>query len=260
MKKLLITFIVLTLLVATLSFSASAEEYPAVVDAAEILTSSEEAELLEMIEYVADKSDFDITIVTTNNLEGYSIADYNDLYPYIDTSRDGIVFVQYPMGREFSFSSRGAGMNMISYEGEIYIENQFLPHLSQDDYFEAHKAFINAVDEMLDHYYDEGEAFDEMTEYVDPAAGPAGTVIGIIGGIIVAFVVTGIMKSSMNTAKKQRAAADYMRHNSLRLTRNEDRFSHEHTTKTKIEKSSGSGGGSSSSRRSSSRSGRSGRY
>ncbi len=57
-------------------------------------------------------------------------------------------------------------------------------------------------------------------------------VFGVVGGIIIAFVVTGSMKAKMNTARKKREAADYVRSGSFMLAQSYDRFLYENTTKT----------------------------
>ncbi len=57
--------------------------------------------------------------------------------------------------------------------------------------------------------------------------------IALILGIVIAFLVTGSMLAKMNTAVKQRAAANYVRNGSFSLSAQNDRFLYENTTKTR---------------------------
>ncbi len=61
-------------------------------------------------------------------------------------------------------------------------------------------------------------------------------IIGLLIGIAIAFIVTGMMKSKMNTAVEKRAAADYIRPGSFALSVRRDRFLYENTTRTRKEK------------------------
>ncbi len=55
-------------------------------------------------------------------------------------------------------------------------------------------------------------------------------IAAIVIAIVIAYIITGGMVSQMNTAVKQRAAANYVRPNSFNLTQQEDIFIREETT------------------------------
>ncbi len=78
---------------------------------------------------------------------------------------------------------------------------------------------------MSDDYDDEEYYEDEGGNFF------FALVIGIVGGIVVAFVVTGSMLAKMNTARTKHEASDYVRPGSFELSRKSDRFIRSQTTK-----------------------------
>src|SRR5574344_564031 len=65
-----------------------------VYDYADLLTDDEEKKLVTNINEYISNSIIDVAIVTTNNLNGYSISDYAyNFYDYNDFMSDGVVFV-----------------------------------------------------------------------------------------------------------------------------------------------------------------------
>lgn len=65
-----------------------------VYDYADLLTDDEEKKLVTNINEYISNSIIDVAIVTTNNLNGYSISEYAyNFYDYNDFMSDGVVFV-----------------------------------------------------------------------------------------------------------------------------------------------------------------------
>ena len=65
-----------------------------VYDYADLLTDNEEKKLVTNINEYISNSTIDVAIVTTNNLNGYSISEYAyNFYDYNDFMSDGVVFV-----------------------------------------------------------------------------------------------------------------------------------------------------------------------
>ncbi len=60
--------------------------------------------------------------------------------------------------------------------------------------------------------------------------------IGLIGGLIIALIVTGSMKAAMNTARKKTEATSYVRPGSFHVSQRHDQFLYEQTTSVRKEK------------------------
>ncbi len=76
LKLLSVVFVIASLVIA-LSFSVSAAN-PRLTDDADLLTDSEKAHLLERLDSLSGQLEFDIVVVTADNLSGYSF--YNAVY------------------------------------------------------------------------------------------------------------------------------------------------------------------------------------
>ena len=69
--------------------------------------------------------------------------------------------------------------------------------------------------------------------------------ISLVVGFVIALIVTGVMRSRMKTVHMKPDAADYMKKNSLNLTRCGDMFLYNQVSRTAKPKEDSSGGGSS---------------
>ncbi len=80
---------------------------------------------------------------------------------------------------------------------------------------------------------DMSDDYDDDEYYEDDEGGNFffALVIGIVGGVVVAFIVTGSMLAKMNTARTRHEASDYVRPGSFELSRESDRFIRSQTTK-----------------------------
>lgn len=56
--------------------------------------------------------------------------------------------------------------------------------------------------------------------------------ICIVIGIVIGFIVAGVMKSQLKSVHQERAAANYLTEGSLNLVVNTDIFLYENTTRT----------------------------
>ncbi len=67
-----------------------------IYDFADLYTVVEEEELYDKVKEFIDKSQYDLILVTTTDLNGYIIGDYtNNFYDFNDFKKDGIIFVIY---------------------------------------------------------------------------------------------------------------------------------------------------------------------
>ncbi len=94
--------------------------------------------------------------------------------------------------------------------------------------------FICAL--TLNVYASGGLVVLSSTDMIEASDIVIALLVGLIGGLIIAFMVTGSMKAKMNTAVKKTQAKDYVRRGSFVLGQNYDRFLYEDTQKTRKQK------------------------
>ncbi len=225
-----------------LSTTAFASNYPSIIDDAYLFTLPEMESLNQEIEYIRGTYDFDITFITTDGDYAGTLEDFAEFHPVIDQSRNGVVFTQDTYLREYYTIGRGTGVSVISDAALDRIDEVIVPYLSDGDYFSAYDEYLDLMVVFLDAAATGTPYIGEPTSMTDYAMYIG---IGIIGGALVAFIVTKSMISAMNTAKKQKLAANYVRPGSFNLTQSYDRFLYENTVRTAKpkEKSNSSSGG-----------------
>ncbi len=215
----------------------------AVVDDADLLSLGEEEILIERIEEIRAEYNFDITFVTTYGTAGQTTENFARNHSALDQGRDGIVFAIDMDSREYHTVGRGYGQFVVSDEALDRIDEVIVSDLSDGEFYEGFYTYLNLCVDFLDAAAT-GESY--AGEPIDSSTFIAAGGIGVVGGIAVAFLVTAMMISSMNTARKKTEAADYVRQGSFNLARSYDRFLYENTVRTaKPKEKSGGGGGSS---------------
>ncbi len=240
MNKKIFTVLIVALMFFVLSLPVSAQSL-AVIDEADVFSNEQELILTAQIENIRNEYDFDITLITTADTGGQYIEDYADYHPGVDKSRNVIIFAMDLQNRDY-FTIDTTGGSVITDAALSKIEDDIVPLLSDGDYFSAFSNYVSLADMFLSAAYS-GEPYAG-----DPLdAGDIGLalLIGLGGGIAVAFAVTAAMIAKMNTARKKNEAASYVRQGSFILGQSHDRFLYENTTRTAIPKKSSSGGSSS---------------
>ncbi len=240
MMKKLFAVLIAFMIFLSLSIPISAQSL-AVVDEADVFTNEQELLLSAQIENIRAQYDFDITLITTTDTGGYSVEDYADFHPAVDKSRNVIIFAMDLQGREY-FTIDTTGGAVITDAALDKIDADVVPLLSDGDYFSAFSTYVNLVDTFM-YAAASGEPYSGEPLGAGDIA--LALLIGLIGGLIIAFAVTGIMIANMNTARTKHEAASYVKQGSFILGQSHDRFLYENTTRTPIPKKSSSGGGSS---------------
>lgn len=119
--------------------SAQLEEWPRLVDAAELLMPEEISALNEKLDELSIKNGFDITVITLYSLEGQSpqsVAD--DLFDYcgygMGSDRSGVLLLHSPEERDWYISTRGICQTVFSDAGIEYIGEELVPYLQDSDW------------------------------------------------------------------------------------------------------------------------------
>lgn len=245
----LIAAVLLCLAFMVPSFALGEEIMPRLVDGADILTDSEEAELLQNLDTVSEKHSFDVVIVTVETLNGsgMTIAEFaDDLYDYnnfgFGDKGDGILLLVDMDGREWFISTSGYGMTAFNDDGWQYIGKQIEPILGDGNYYRAFETFIVLCDDFLVQA-ENGEAYTNSTlprEKLSLMWIPGSILIGM--GI--SFLIMLGFRSQLKTVRRKSAAQDYQVPDSMHITHQSEMFLYQHVSRTpKQTQSSSKGGG-----------------
>jgi uncharacterized membrane protein YgcG/DNA-directed RNA polymerase subunit RPC12/RpoP len=251
---------------------ASSRQLARLVDAADLLTAEQEADLLPELDRISELYRCDVVIAAVPAMEEYvygtDYADWTDTQDYADsffwfntygygTNRDGILLLLAMEDRDYAFSTHGFGMTAFTYTGIESIERSVLPYLKDDQYNEAFKRFASYADSFLktardEKSYENNTSGNSGTTYSDrgtPYRVPIDEDILIIFVFIIAvsfFVALMIVlfwKSRLKSVRTAHFAREYVRPNSMVLVNGYERFLYKTTQATRIERDNGSSGG-----------------
>lgn len=279
MKKRLISFLLCLLLVLSITVPAQADTVPRVVDHSGLLTQSEVDRLEEKISQLWDSCRLDIVIVTVDDLAGKTVQQYADDYydenPYgYGDDYTGILLLLSMGTREWYMSTCGEARYIFTDYGLEVLGDTLAPYLSDGAYYEAFDLWLDQIVNFCDAYYGGSpvdgfvqpdayypESGDDILYY--PGESKPNHFLSLVIGVITALVAVLIMRSRMNTAKRQAHAVDYLKKDSYQLRTCRDLFLYSRVTKTRRQENNGNRGGGSSVHRSSggrSHGGRGGRF
>lgn len=265
MKKSILILIALAL-IALLAVPAAAKA-DLVIDSADLFTSDEEQILRDKAQALSDRYGMDVAIVTVWSLDGEEAYWYAEEC-YIDNlygqgeSFDGILFLISMEYRDWHILTCGNAVYVLTDYG---IEQSFgtaAEYLAEDQWFYAFDAWLTDLERYftawengspIDGYiggYDGPGTYDPIDGdivYYDPPADGGDYVrvvfVSILIGAVVAFIVLAIMRSKMNTARKQSGATAYLENGSFQLTQNDNIFLYSNVTKIPINTDNGNGRG-----------------
>lgn len=246
-KKILPVLLVLFICVATSVTAFAVSETPRLVDNADLLSDSEETELLAKLNEISEKQRFDVVIVTVDSLEGKTPQDYaDDYYDYngygFGANNDGVLLLISMEDRDWYISTTGYGITAVTDAGREYMADKFAPELSDGNYAQAFGVYADLCDEFVTQAKT-GEPFDVNNLPKEPFPLLRNLAIAIVIGIVVAIIITGTMKNELKTVKRRSAASNYVKANSLQVYENRDMFLYSHVDRQARPKNTNSGGG-----------------
>ena len=260
MKKITVFLLCLLLLCPVLTVYAAS---PKIIDDAGLLWSEEVALLEEQAERIPQDYGMDVVILTVDSTNGTYIEtfadDYYDSHGYgVGNKANGVILVLAMDTREWAISTCGEAIYAITDYGVEELFEEMAWYLSEDDYYEAFTAYLDALPYYFEAY-ERGTPVDGWAgNYHGPGSVQSGTrenvvyyrstppyLLAPIIGIVLAAIVVLIMRSAMNTKRPQRSAADYMTAGSYHLRRHQDIFlySQVHKVRRQTQNHGGHGGG-----------------
>ena len=266
MKKRLLSVLVVLCIIALCAIPAFASR-PLLIDDADLLTDSEEAQLLATLEEISTRREFDVVVVTTPDMGGMSAFEYAanvyENYGYGQGANlDGSLFLISMAERECYIIGSGRGEYALNDSVIDFILDCVINDLSYGDYFSAFTVYAQMVDSYLDEPEQIGGDYiisddgDNNIVYYDQqptvtvrrfnAAKTAAT--SLVIGFIIAIITVSIMKGKMKTVHSKSSAADYTRRGSMNLQRSNDIFLYRNVNRVRKQeptqnRSVGGGGG-----------------
>ena len=242
MKKRILSFMTILILCLGLAVPAFAEEtegfaneYPRVIDNAELL-SADERELL------TSKLDEISTRLTVSDYAERFYESHN--YGY-GPDKDGTILLISMEDHDWYMATYGYAITAFTDAGIQYIGEEMTGDLSDGDFAAAFDIFADECDNFITQAKT-GEPYDIDNEPQKPMSW-IWIPISLVAGIVLSLIVVGTMKSKLKTVRFQAAANNYVKAGSMNLTESRDIFLYNTMTKTKKEKNdSHSGGGGSS--------------
>ncbi|MDR1078112.1 MAG: TPM domain-containing protein [Propionibacteriaceae bacterium] len=219
---------------------------PALSDAADLLSSTERAELSQRIESLRQTWDFDIVIHTVASLDGVEVAEANDLfYQSQGFGPNGVALLVARDDRWWDIGVHGAGHQVFNSWGREWIGQRIVPPMSAGDYAEAFRVFLDQVDDFLtqyqtgqpysaDHQPNGAARPSNDTDRPPTERDPRTTVgVALVIALVIALIVTLRWKAALNTARPRHDAGDYTVPGSFQLAISQDQFLRSHTSRSR---------------------------
>lgn len=199
-----------------------------VVDMAELLSDSEKTALLSKLDEISERQKLDIVVLTVNTLDGKTPRDYaDDFYDYngygFGENKDGILLLVSMEDRDWWISTTGYGITALTDAGIEYISEKFLSDLSDGDYAQAFTTYAELCDQFITQAKT-GEPYDTGNMPEEPFNVAWNILVAFVIGLVVAVIVTGIMKKQLKTVQLKSEANNYVKANSMIVTENRDLF------------------------------------
>lgn len=234
------------------------------VDEAGLLSGSEVSELTKLLDEISTRQKVDVIVYIQNEPISVSAqAAADDYFDYngfgIGAEHDGILLYINMKTRDWSISTCGYGITAFTDEGLEYITDRIVPMLSDEEYYDAVKAYSQLSDEFISQAK-KGKPYDvghmpkgkyPFIKYLGIAAA-----VGLLAGGLYTFYLWSKLKSVAPNNK----ARDYVVKNSMNITEARDIYLYRTVTATPKESSSSGGSSTHSSSSGSTHGGASGKF
>ena len=250
MKKRILSFMTILILCLGLAVPAFAEEtegfaneYPRVIDNAELLSTDERELLTSKLDEISTRQKVDVTVATTDTLDGLTVSDYAERfyeshnYGY-GPDKDGTILLISMEDHDWYMATYGYAITAFTDAGIQYIGEEMTGDLSDGDFAAAFDIFADECDDFITQAKT-GEPYDIDNEPQKPMSW-IWIPISLVAGIVLSLIVVGTMKSKLKTVRFQAAANNYVKAGSMNLTESRDIFLYNTMTKTKKEKNDSS--------------------
>lgn len=234
MKKtfFLILFVSIVFL-SVASVNAFDEKLPRIIDNGNYFTDEEERLLEERAKEIIEKFNFDIVLVTENELD--DIAVYaDDFYDYngygYGENHDGLLFITSNNHTKSWVSTCGYGIKVFTDDNISQIGKKVKSLRTPDTEYEAYMKFLDISEDFLEQAKNNVYSGKEITF--------SECVILIIVGFAVSLLVCFVLLKMNNTNVRATNATAYIKGNGANITNSQDIFLFRTQTKRAKESSS----------------------
>ena len=249
MNKKFLSLLLALILCFALVPAVLADSSKSVVYDQEQLFGEADTEMLNTrLAELCDTYNVDVAIVTTTLLDGKTAQEYADDF-YDENgigggdSKGGILLMISSAERKWAISTAGYGIFALTDDDLEYISDNFLPYLSDGDWYSACTSFISDCGPCLvaaeedDQPYDPDDFDNDYYDNYEPITSSGYFSIAWLGmalivGLIAAFIGMSVMKSGMKSVSMRESAADYLRAGSFKPGRQQDLFLYHTVTMT----------------------------
>ncbi|MGL5692793.1 MAG: TPM domain-containing protein [Peptostreptococcaceae bacterium] len=255
-KFKIVTFLFLCLM-TLLPINVEAAETDNIKDYLNYLSETEVQELQSSINKISNEYNLDTVIVITDNTDGKSSMQYaDDFYDDnnygIDENKSGILMLVNMSARDVWISTTGSAINIFTDTTIESMVNDITEYLSAKDYNGASSNFL----ENVYHYCNKDLSVNNTSLDTDTNSVPTSYFNRVISKVtsvstyIFPFIISMIVTFIVTQNSKWKVTINnstYEGNSSFKLTKNQDIFVNENTTKTIIPKKSNETSSSSSS-------------
>ncbi|MBO5870678.1 MAG: TPM domain-containing protein [Clostridia bacterium] len=226
MKKFIV-FLLATLVLCTPFMTVSAESnYPRLIDGADLLTPDEEAEILVRLNATSEEFEYDVVIVTAETFGfvspyNFAVTMFQQGNYGMGENKSGVILVVSEKERKYYIEFFGDSKLP---EGTA-MEEYFIEYLRVNDYYGGLYAFAEAANDEL--------SFSIGTNLL----------IWLAVGLVVALIVTSVMKGQLKSVRFNDTAREYVRPNSFNLEHSRDLYLYSTVSRVAKPKQSSSSSG-----------------
>ena len=218
-------------------------------DFADLLDADQKEELEVKLDQISENYDCDVVVDIEESIDGMDPTAYaDDFFDYNDygmgNDKSGILFMLTMSERKWAISTHGEAISIFTDAGQEYITDNIVSYFSDGDYYEGFTQFADLCEKFIVQAQS-GEPYDTGNLPEEEIPFYISFLIALVIGFVIALIVSLVMRSGMKTVHMKPDAADYMKKNSLNLTRCGDMFLYNQVSRTAKPKEDSSGGGSS---------------
>lgn len=245
MKNKIFALIIALFTVISTTAVVNAEEYSLLQDMSGLLSESEAVEIEALLEEVSERQGMDIVIMTVDAVEeGLTVEeDATEWYEYLGYANDGaMLYVSVEEG-DWYYLTKGFGITAMTDAGIDYISEKFIPYMSDGDFAESFRTFIEYTDEFVTQAKT-GKPYDNGNMPKEPYNFFMSLVISVIIGFVVSLIINSMWKSKLTSVVHQTRATSYLKQGSLNITNSRDLFLYKTIDRREKSRESSSGGSS----------------
>ena len=218
------------------STNSSERKLPRFVDNAGLLSEDEADNLTEKLNEISKRQNLDVVIITVDSLEGHTATEVaDDTFDYngfgMGNKLDGILFLISMEERDWAISTHGYGIDVFTDAGQKYMTDNFMEYISDGDYYKGFEKFADLSDQFITQA--KTDAPYETNNLPKKPVSPILIIgISILGGAIVALIITGVMRGKLTSVSRQRMAGNYIVNTVMQPDANMDLYLYSVVTKT----------------------------